>query len=484
MNRIFCTALLLIVFLMCGNGVQAQQLLTLFEVVRKAKNESPAALRAATQKENRYWSYRTHLSNYKPQLVLRGNDQFSNDVIPVRQQDGGIEYQPVNQNEGGLRLNLEQQIGITGSSIFLSSSVSRFDDFRDGNTRYAGSPVFIEFMQPLFQFNPLRWNSKIEPLRYEESQKEYVEELESIAVRATSLFFDLLLAQASFEIAQKNLANNDTIYKIAEGRYNLGKVAEGELLQLELTLMRSQQQVAQARVDMETTALRLKSFIGLNDNEKITLIPPSTIPDFDVDVSVAIQEALNNRQAAIAFRRMELEAERDFARAKASTGIDANLVATFGLTDRGGSLPEVYRAPERQQTIGVNFAVPIIDWGRQKAIVKTAEANKELIEYTVAQERINFEEEVFTQVRLFEILPQQTTIAEKSNDIGQRRYELSKNRYLIGKISITDLNIAMQEKDEARRAYVAALRDFWVAYYRLRQMTLYDFEQDIPIIPD
>ena len=61
----------------------------------------------------------------------------------------------------------------------------------------------------------------------------------------------VVLAQISLEIAQKNLANNDTIYKIGQGRYNLGRIAENELLDLELNVMNSRQQVAQALVDLE-----------------------------------------------------------------------------------------------------------------------------------------------------------------------------------------------------------------------------------------
>ncbi len=486
MNKVLCVSLLFAVSFFINSESRAQSTaLSLYEVINRAKSQSPAALRAETQKENRYWQYRTYLADYKPQLVLDGSENYTNEVIAAPQPDGTIEYRGVHQNRGALGLELEQRIGFAGSRIFVRSNLERFDNYlRERTTRYGGNPAFIGIEQPIFQFNNLRWNRRIEPLRYQESQKEYVEELEAIAVRATNLFFDLLLAQASLDIAQKNLANNDTIYKIAEGRYNLGKVAEGELLQLELTLMRSQQQVAQARVDMETTALRLKSYIGLNDNDNITLIPPSEIPDFDVDVNVALQEASNNRQAAIAFKRQQLEADRDLARARASSGLNANLRATFGLTNQGRQFTDVYRNPEDQQGVALNLTMPIIDWGRQRSRIRTAEANQQLIEYTVAQDQINFEQEIFTQVRLFEILPQQTQIAQKSDEIAQRRYELSKNRYLIGKISITDLNIAMQEKDEARRSYVAALRDFWNAYYNLRQMTLYDFELNIPIIPD
>ena len=483
MNKTVCCGFVLFFVLFGFTASWAQEEpFSLYEIVELAREESPAALQVETRRENRYWQYRTYLSDYKPQLVISGMEEYNNGIIPTVQPDGSYDFNKVHQNFGRVELSLEQQIGITGSKIFLTSQLSRFDNFSDNFKRYSGNPAFIGIEQPLFRFNSLRWNRKIEPLRYEESQREYVEELEQVSVNAASLFFDLLLAQASLEIAQKNLANNDTIYKIAEGRYNLGKVSEGELLQLELTLMRAQQQVAEAKLDLETSGLRLKSYIGLNNNDQLVLIPPVVIPEFDVDVAVAVQEASNNRKDAISFKRQQLEAERDLAMAKNNSGLDASLRATFGLTNQGLEFTDVYQSPGDQQGVSLEFSIPVIDWGRQRSRVKTAEANMQLVDYTVAQERINFEQEIFTQVKLFEMLRKQTVIAEKSDDIAQRRYELSKNRYMIGKISITDLNIAMQEKDEARRSYIASLREFWVAYYRLRQLTLYDFQQDGPII--
>ena len=470
---------------LCNNSAWAQSsAITLSEAIERARGESPAALRAETVRENRYWQYRTYLSDYKPQLVLDGREEFSREVLAVSQPDGTYEFRQVNQNLGTLGLSLEQQIGVTGSTLFLTSSLRRFDNFYNSRREYSGNPAFIGIEQPLFRFNRLRWNRKIQPLRYEESRKEYVEELEGISENVTDLFFDLLLAQESLQIARNNMQNNDTIYKIAEGRYNLGKISEGELLQLQLTLMRARQQVAQARLDVETNSLRLKSYIGLNNSDTISLIPPATIPDFEVDASVALLEASKNRQDAVAFRRLQLEAERDLALAKSESGLDANLRATFGLTNQGRELSEVYRSPDDQQAVMLNFSIPVVDWGRQRSRVKTAEANKQLVEYTVAQDQINFEQEIYTQVRLFEMLRQQTVIAAASDDIAQRRYDISKNRYLIGKISITDLNIAMQEKDEAKRSYIASLRDFWSAYYRLRKLTLYDFEQQAPLHDD
>ena len=53
--------------------------------------------------------------------------------------------------------------------------------------------------------------------------------------------------------------------------------------------------------------------------------------------------------------------------------------------------------------------------------------------------------------------------------MSQKREQLTRNRYYIGKIDVTDLNIAINEKEGARRGYMNALREFWLAYYDLRE---------------
>lgn len=452
--------------------------LSLQQVVELAKDQSPAALQNQTSKENRYWQYKSYLSNYKPQLVLRGRDEFSREVRQTQQNDGTYAFPEVNQNLSSLNLSLEQQIGLTGSTLFVRSSLQRFDNFYNGKTIYSGNPAFIGIRQPLFFFNSLKWATKIEPLRYEESKRDFIEDMEQVAGRVTDLFFDLLLSQASLDIARNNFQSNDTLYQMAEKRQG---VKRKELLQLQVGLLRAQQQVSKAELDLETSMLRLKSYIGLSYNDTLTLLPPDFIPEFSVNVEKALAEANKNREAVITFKRRELEAARGVAWAKGSTGLNASINATFGLTSRGDDLLDIYSRPEDQQAVAINFSFPLMDWGRQESRVKSAEANQKLIDYTVAQEKVNFEQEIITHVRRFGMLRQQVEIAEKNDEIAQIRYEDSQNSYLDGEISITDLNIAMQEKDEAKKNYIAALRDFWKSYYRLRRLTLYDFEKDRPI---
>ena len=44
-----------------------------------------------------------------------------------------------------------------------------------------------------------------------------------------------------------------------------------------------------------------------------------------------------------------------------------------------------------------------------------------------------------------------------------------------------DLYVAQSEKDAALLAYAQALRGAWLAYYRLRQLTLYDYVTERPL---
>jgi outer membrane protein TolC len=65
--------------------------------------------------------------------------------------------------------------------------------------------------------------------------------------------------------------------------------------------------------------------------------------------------------------------------------------------------------------------------------------------------------------------------SQKAQEIAIKRYDITKKRFVLGKITITDLNLALQEKDRSVLQYLNSLENFWVDYYTLRRLTLYDF---------
>lgn len=57
----------------------------------------------------------------------------------------------------------------------------------------------------------MRWDRKIQPLVFAEGNQQAVESLEQVSLTATTLYFDLLVAQVNLQIAETNRVNNDTL---------------------------------------------------------------------------------------------------------------------------------------------------------------------------------------------------------------------------------------------------------------------------------
>lgn len=472
MNKI----LILLALIAMPSSLFAQHKLNLEEVIARALAQSPASKRTETSKLTRYWQYRTFRARFNPQLTVSGNaPSYGQGFTQVIQPDGTRLFQPINQTNSLTNVGLIQPLRWTGGTISANTNFNFFNDIARNSSAWNSNLFFVSLNQPLYAFNPFKWDRRTEPLRFEESKREFVEQMEFIAQTAADMYFQVIRAQIDEQIATFNLANNDTIFKIEQGRYNIGTTSQDKLLQVELQLLKSKQDVAQARINIQNNSLMLRTFLGFKDDEPFELTLPEEIPTFELGLEDALNYARRNRAAYIAFERRRIEAERDVARAKGSRLNDASLSASFGLNNTALMFNDLYNRPSQQQQFNVSFNVPIFNWGRNKATMQTALANKKLNDYTIAQEEVNADQEIITQVRQFDLLRLQIEITKKSDEVARERYNVAQNRYLIGKIDITNLNIALTEKDNARRSYVEALRSFWTSYFNLRRLTLYDF---------
>ncbi len=458
-----------------GHG-QVQQY-TLPQVVELARTQSLASKQAATEKKTNYWQFRSFQADFKPQLALNGTlPGFTRSFVEVIQPDGTVAFQQVSNNNSQLNLALSQNISLTGGTVFVQQQLQRFDDFARKNTRYNGVPFAVGVIQPLFRFNEMKWDRRIEPLKFQEGNQRYVGRLEEVSLQATSLFFDLLVAQVNQQMAQKNQANNDTLFKIATERLTLGKISQSDLLQLHMGLLTAQKDAASAGQAVEVATLRLRMFLALRQEQAIRLDIPQEAPQFAIDPRQALDEAFANRADAVGFRRRLLEAERETQRAIRENGLNAALEATFGLSNQGPRPQDVYSNPQDREFVQLQFVLPLMTWGRNKARTEIAKANQEYAQQAVEQDKLTFEQEIFTQVTLLQMLQKQVQLTRLTDGIAANRYQIAQERFVLGNLSVTDLGIAMQEKDRARRDYILALRDYRQSYYTLRLYTLYDFE--------
>lgn len=453
-----------------------QNRFTLEDVIHRAQSQSPVFKQNETRRETRYWQYRFYKTNYNPQIRMNsgGGALYTNSITPVRQPDGSIIYLPVNQLNPGVGFALQQPIQWTNGTISVGSSYNYFKDLNGNTVQWNGAPLNIALNQPLLAYNRYKWDKLIEPIRYEESLRDYAEGMEQIARDAADNFFNVMDAQVNLQIATYNLANNDTIYKIEQGRYNIGTTSEDKLLQVELQLLKSRQDVGQASLSLQNASLQLRTYMGLRTGEAFELLLPDQIPTMIITQEDALRYAKETRSAYIAFERRKLEADAAVAQTRGQL-YQVSVQASYGLNNVGPTLGGLYENTTKQQVANVTFNIPVLDWGRRRAQMQTAYATKRLNDYVIAQDEVTFEQEIITKVRQFEMLYLQLEITRKSDEVALKRYTVAQNRYLIGKIDITNLGIALTEKDNAKRAYINALRSFWTSYYDMRRLTLFDF---------
>ncbi|SFD23357.1 Outer membrane protein TolC [Chitinophaga sp. CF118] len=477
----------LFIILLCSQQAFAGDTvrLSLQQVVQMAKENSIAAKQAIATKENKYWQWRTFRSNYQPQLSLSGIlPGYSKTSTQVLQPNGTILFQPIHYDNSSLTLDFSQTITATGGTIYGTTELQRFNDFDRNSVLYNGVPYAIGYSQPLLQYNSLKWDKRIEPLKYNESRQAYIESQEQIAITVEGYFFDLLLAQVNLQVAGNNLENTERILSIANIKFDLGKVSRNEILQLQLELLNARKAVGTAKRDIEITTLTLRSYTGFEDTGKIALIIPSAVTNMEVSADRVLAEAFENRSDAIAFVRRMAEAQRDVAKAKGQSGLVATLTANLGYSKSASNIPDVYRSPQNQQLLQLQFSIPVLDWGRSKSRTKTAQANEQFTAYAVEQDKQTFKQQIVTQVTLFNMLNEQILSTAQADSIAAEKYKIARERYVLGDLSITDLSIAFQENDQAKRDYINALRDLWGAYYQLRYLSLYDFERNKKISYD
>lgn len=450
--------------------------LTLQQAIETAQENSPEAQAARHTYRAAYWNFRFFRANYLPSVTLSSSPTLNREFNKITQPDGTNLFIRQDQLTTDLSLKINQNIWFTGGSIFVKSTTQRIDEFENDITAYNTEPVVIGYEQALFGYNSLKWDRRIEPIRYREARKAYTEALELVASQTSTLFFNLATAQTNLDIATSNYASADTLYRYAEGRYNIGTITENEMLQLEINKLTEETNMMNANIEIEDQMQAFRSFLGINREINLRVIPEDSIPQFEIPLQEALLFAFENSPDPDTYERHKLESRSALASAKANAGLKADLYVQFGLSQTGHKFADSYRNPMNQQYAGIGISLPILDWGRGKGRIRVARSNVDLVDTQAKQGIKDFELNVCKMVRQFNLQAYRVMIAAKTDRTAERRYDVARRLYILGKSTILDLNASITEKDMARRNYIKALKTYWSLYYGIRSMTGYDFE--------
>jgi len=257
-----------------------------------------------------------------------------------------------------------------------------------------------------------------------------------------------------------------------------------EIYQLLVNKLTEETNCMNARIEVENCMQELRSYLGIQEDLLIKVRIDNRVPDLHIDLDAALMLANENSPEIQNMLRRKVESESAVSRAKANAGLKADIYLRFGLTQTADKLKDAYRNPLDQQYVSLGITLPILDWGRGRGQVRVARSNRDLVYTQVEQDKTDFDLNVRKLVKQFNLQAQRVNIAARTDHTAQRRAEVARKLYLLGKSSVLDLNASITEKDTARRSYITALYNYWSLYYALRSITLYDFEKERPLAED
>ena len=310
-----------------GGGSEGASLrLTLDECITMARCQSVDAAVALGELRSAYWQWRSYRADLLPEVSLQGTlPSYNKRYSSYQQSDGSMTF--VHNDYLGLNgsLYVTQKLWPTGGTLSVESSLDYLHQSSNSSPTGGGSeganqfmslPIAITLSQPLFSVNHLKWNRRIEPLRYREAQARFLTETEQVAMQAISLFFNLLLAGEQVRIAEQNLQTAEKLYEVAQAKRRMGSISENDVLQMRLGMLNARSHLATSKSTCQARQFALRSFLDVESD--IAPVVPDDVPAVYLSFDDVLSHALQNNAHATTMRRRQIEADYSVAAARAN----------------------------------------------------------------------------------------------------------------------------------------------------------------------
>ena len=404
----------------------------------------------------------------------------------------GISFFAVKTLRGSGNLNVRQPLPTDGT-ISLSTGLSAVNDYF-GDKRATTFNTRISLSQPLNSFwgyNSIKSDLKSARLKYERSNKELKRAELNIVYDVSSSYYRLLQLQKGAEIQLMNLERQTEAYEISKNKYEAGLIREVENLQMEVDLAEAQSNYDEAMLDFKSSTNSFKRLIGLELNATVTL--KSEMSDYtivNVNADKAVEMAIKNR-LEIRDRELQIELQQlQINRQKAEGLPQASFEASWekiGVSnlDISNSYPTSFSnawsdlgvRPSNYQ-VGLTLRIPIIDWGRNKTLVKAAEAKQKQNYLGKEDEERGIEVEVRNLVDNLQITFLRLQRLEKNVSVAERSYGITLQRYTDGDIDSQALALERTRLNSAQTSHLRAFVTYQLLLADLTRKTFYDFVND------
>ncbi len=458
--------------------------LSLGDAIRLANDSSLMTFRYHNLFASGYWQWRTFKANRLPSLSLNLMPaQYNRYIIQRYDSEEDIDIfrsQQIYMASAGLAVN--QNVDFLGGSLYIESDLEYMRNFGNyKSNQFSSIPVRIGYRQSLIGFNQFKWEKRIEPLAYEKAKRELVYNMESVSEEVVSYFFDLALAQSEYRLAVENLSSSDTLYTLGERRYKIAAISQADLLTLKLDKVNAENSLENAIINVKRAQFALASYLGMDTDTEINVTMPGLPRAMEIPMDIALRHARENNPTLLQRKQSILEAQRDVSRTKAEARFNASISASVGFNQVANKLSDAYRNPLRQDLVSVSVSIPLVDWGVRRGKVNIAKNNLNVAEIAARQQELTIDQDVTMTVNDFATQQRLVSSAVTALDLADMAYSQTRQRFIIGKADINSLTLAHNRQQEASKNYINSLHNYWRTYYKIRKLTLFDFELNRPI---
>ena len=469
-------------FLICS--AQRKVTLDLDRTVRLATDSSLAAQKYQSVYDVSRYQYLSWQASRKPQLALESTPVSYQRYMTQRyisEEDLDV-YRQQRMFYSQAGITATQNMESWGGQFYGSTQLGYLRTFGDQNqTQFMTIPISFGYKQDLLFYNPLKWAKQIEPMKMTLAEKSFVYGIEQTSEEAVGRFFTLALAQDQLQMAEEYLASCDTIYAIAQRRFKIASISKAELSILKMEKTNARTTLANARIARQRAAQELLSFLGMDCTTDIELVIPSVMQSLHIDAAKAIQYARENNPQYLSSREATTEARRDAERAKIEKNLSLSLDASIGLNQVADNISDAYRHLFSQDMATVTLSVPLKDWGKRKNAYLAARSNVEAAERDEQENARDTELDVALTVAEFNERQSIVENAREALTIAEDAYAQTLQRFIKGQADAYSLSVAQNHWQTARQNQIASLQNYWLAYYHLRRLTLYDYQRHQPI---
>ena len=384
----------------------------------------------------------------------------------IRQEDTRLDY------EG--RVSLSQrlrnigELSIIGSGFRNDFSSNRRQDFRE----YSADLSFA-YEQEILTEPEEELRLRGAELSYAAGRSALRRQRAQLETRVVNAYYDLVQGARQLEIQKQRLEQSQAALELAKRKFEIGLIAEVEALRLQVDELRAQAEYAEAATRIESRRDALRQVLAMDMDTPLAV---STSVDFailTVDEEAAVAMGLARRTDMEQQRLRQRIARIDLQRIAQSMGPSASLNARVNLTGRGPDPDDVGRTLERSLiSANLRVALPLVDGGRRRGVVRQAEIDLRRMELTVEQVRRQVVLEVREAVRSVQEAERQIRLLNSALEVAERTFEVEQSRFELGLANSQELLDAQTDLTQARTSALNAVVSYQRALQDLRLATM------------